>query len=203
MGRSMKKWRWRRILIALAFLLVVVGVTPFALLLWFGYAHNSQPLSMPLPLKQGKYTSARFRTDLDEPYMIQVEFADSSHRGIGLNPDAIFDLDWKIVDANGTMIQQGTQNTRLSWANGVNLGEYHPKRGVAQRFILNLHRDIVESEGSNVTLEVNSTEDPEGMAIGYYVLRLWAIVVAGSGSILLAVLLIRRPASPERRAKTQ
>jgi hypothetical protein len=135
--------------------------------------------------------------------MIQVEFADSSHRGIGLNPDAFLDLDWKIVDANGIMIQQGTQNTRLSWANEVNLGEYHPKRGVAQRFIVNLHRDIVEPQGSDVTLEVNSTEDPEGMAIGYYMFRWWAIVVAGSGAILAAVLLIRRPAAPERRAKTQ
>ena len=199
----MKKWPWRRIPIALALLLIAVGVTPIALLLWFRRAHNFQPLSMPVPLKQGKYTSAIFRTDLDEPYMIQLEFSDSSHRSMGLNPDAVLDLDWKIVDANGTMIQQGAQNTRLSWANSVNLAEYHPKRGAAQQLIFSLHRDIVEPQGSNVTLEINSTEDPEGMAIGYYMFLWWAIVVAGSGSILLAILLIRRRAAPERRAKTR
>jgi hypothetical protein len=190
---DLKKPRYR-IVVALGLLLIVVGIGPLAYLLWFRSAHNFQPLSMQVPLKQGEYTSPVFKTDLDEPYMIQMGFADSSQRGIGLNRNAVLDLDWKIIDANGTVIQQGTQNTRLSWANSVNLGEYHPKRGLAQRLNIDLHHDIDEPEGSHVTLEVNSTEDPEGMAFGSYMFLGWAFIVAGLGVILLAFLLIRRPA---------
>jgi hypothetical protein len=101
-------------------------------------------------------------------------------------------LDWKIVDAGGTVLRQGTENTPLRGANGVNLGEYHPKRGERQRLIVDLHRKIEEPEGSRVTLEVNSTEDPEGMAIGAYIAFWWACIVAGSGAILLLVLLVLR-----------
>jgi hypothetical protein len=196
----MKKWPWHRILTILSLLLIVVGASPLVSLLWFRSAHNFQPLSMPVPLKQGEYTSTVFKTDLDEPYMVQVEFANSSRTG--LNRDAVLDMDWKIVDANGMLVRQGAQNTRLSWANAVNLDEYHPKRGVAQRIIVNLHRDIVEPVDSHVTLEVNSTEDPESMVIEYELSRLWAIIVAGPGATLFFILLIRRPAAPETSSKT-
>jgi hypothetical protein len=186
----MKQRPWRRILTIVAGVLIVVGAAPLAYVYWFTSAHNFQPLSMELPLKQGEYTSAVFKTDLDENYMVQVELADPTRRAIGLNKDAILDLDWKIVDASGTALQQGAQNTLLRGANGVNLGEYHPKRGERQKLIVNLHRDIEEPEGSRVTLEVNSTEDPEGMAIGAYIAFWWACIVAGSGAILLLVLLV-------------
>jgi hypothetical protein len=74
----------------------------------------------------------------------------------------------------------------------VNLGEYHSKRGERQRLIVDVHREIEEPYGSRVTLEVNSTEDPEGRAIAAYMSFWWASIVAGPGAILLLVLLILR-----------
>jgi hypothetical protein len=188
----MKRWPWRRILTVVAGVLIVVGAAPQAFLYWFASMHNFQPLSMELPLKQGEYTSAEFKTDLDENYMVQIVLADPTERAIGLNENAVLDLDWKIVNAGGAVIRQGTENTLLRIANSVNLGEYHPKRGERQRLIVNLHREIEEPEGSHVTLEVNSTEDPEGMAFGAFIAFWWACIVAGSGAILLLVLLVLR-----------
>jgi hypothetical protein len=181
-----------RILTIVAGVLIVVGAAPQACLYWFASAHNFRPLSMQLPLKQGEYTSAVFKTDLDENYMVQIEMADPTMRAIGLNENAILDLDWKIVDAGGAVLKQGTENTLLHGANGVNLGEYHPRRGELQRLIVNLHREIEEPAGSRVTLEVNSTEDPEGMAFVAFIAFWWARIVAGSGAILLLVLLVLR-----------
>jgi hypothetical protein len=109
-----------------------------------------------------------------------------------MNPDAVLDMDWKIVDDHGAVIAQGTQNVRLSWASGVNLGEYKPKRGLRQRMIIDMHRDLAEPNGSRVTLEVNSTEDPEGMAFGFGLFLWWAEIVGGPGALILLVLLILR-----------
>lgn len=193
----MKKWPWRKIFAILAVVLIVVGVAPLAILLWHGSTHNFQPLSMQLPLKQGEYTSPIFKTDLDESYMVQLELLDSTNRGIGLNPAAILDLDWKIVGAtNGELIQQGAQNSAVSLANSVNLGEYHPKRGLRQKMIIDVHQDIAEPTGSKVTLEVNSTEEPEGMAFGFALSLRWALFVAGPGVLILLVLLFQRAQFP-------
>jgi hypothetical protein len=188
----MQHWQWRRILTILACVPIVVGAAPLACVVWFASAHNFRPLAMELPLKQGAHTSAVFKTDLDENYMVQIELADPTNQAFGLNENAMLHLDWRIVDADGTVIRQGTENTQLRRAIGVNLGEYHPKRGERQRLIVNLHREIEEPKGSRVTLEVNSTEDPEGMAIGAYIAFWWACIVAGSGAILLLVLFVQR-----------
>lgn len=197
----MKQRPWPRILTIVAGVMIVVGAAPLAYLCWFASAHNFQPLLMELPLNQGEYTSAVFKTDLDENYMVQIELADPATQSIGLNKDAILDLDWKIVDAGGIVLQQGTQNTRLRGANNVNLGQYHPRRGERQRLIVDLHREIDEPGGSRVTLEVNSTEDPEGRAVAAYMSFWWACIVAGPGAILLLVLLVQRVVrkSPPRK----
>ena len=67
-----------------------------------------------------------------------------------MNGIAILDLDWKIVDASGTVLQQGTENTLLRGANNVNLGDYHPKRGERQKLIVDVHREIEEPEKSRL-----------------------------------------------------
>ncbi len=189
----MKKWPWRKLLAILGVVLIVVGVVPLALLLWHGTTHNFQPLSMQLPLKQGEYTSQVFKTDLDEDYIVQIELMDPNNRAMRLNPDAILNLDWKIVDAtSGKLIQQGAQNTELALANNVNLGDYHPKRGLSQKMIVDVHQDIAEPDGSKITLEVNSTEDPEGVAFGFVLFARWAWFVAGPGALILLVLLFER-----------
>ncbi len=201
----MKKWPWKKILLGAVLFLIAVGIFPFSYLYWFAHAHNLQPLSMPVPLQQGEYASAEFKTDLDENYMIQLELMDPTRRSIELNKAAVLDLDWKIVDAKGDVIQRGSQDLQIGAANEVNLGEYHPQRGVAQRLILDLHRNLDEPEGSRVTIDVNSTEDPEGMAFGFVLFARWAIFVAGPGVIILVALLVARfvhPSGRDRPAKT-
>jgi hypothetical protein len=58
--------------------------------------------------------------------------------------------------------------------------------------IIDMHRDLAEPNGSRVTLEVNSTEDPEGMAFGFGLFLWWAEIVGGPGALILLVLLILR-----------
>ncbi len=88
-----KSWPWRVIFGGIGGLLILVGVAPMAYLLWFGTAHNFEPLSAPLSLKRGEYTSAFFKTDLDEDYQVEIYFLPSDRTPL--------DLDWKIVDENG------------------------------------------------------------------------------------------------------
>jgi hypothetical protein len=196
----MQRWPWRKGLVISSCVVIVVGFGPLAFVRWFAAAHNFRPVSMQLPLKQGEYNSPEFKTDLDENYMVQIELMDSTNRSIGLNQNAVLDLDWKIVDSGGAIIQQGTQNAPMRGASSVNLGEYHPKRGLRQTLIVSLHRDFEEPPGTHVTLEVNSTEDPEGMAAAYYLSCFWAVIVAGSSAIFLLVLLIRRIARTSSNA---
>lgn len=202
----MKNWPWRKILFGAGCSLVAVGAAPLAALLWHAYTHNFQPLSMQLPLQRGTYTSAVFKTDLDENYIIQIEIMDATHRSVDLNPNAVLDFDWKIVDGGGAVIAQGAQNEPVRGANNVNLAEYKPKRGSRQRMIVDVHRDIAEPDGALVTLEVNSTEDPEGMAFGFALFLRWACLVGGPGAVILLVLLIlrvSRPAIPETSSRMQ
>jgi hypothetical protein len=176
--------------------LIVVGLAPLAALLWHASTHNFRPLSMNFPLLEGQYTSPEFKTDLNESYMMQLEMMDATGRGIGLNPDAVLDLDWTVTDLKGSIVKSGTFNEPIRGGNSLNLGEYAPRRGTRQKLILNLHRDFAEPAGSKVTLEVNSTEDPEGMAFGYVLFATWAAFVGGSGGALLLVMLVLQIARP-------
>src|SRR5579863_2978255 len=172
----MKKWPWR-ILLILAILLIILGVAPMAALLWHGWMHNFQPLSMQLPTAKGEYTSAEFKTDLDEGYMVQLELMDQTHRSIGLNPDAVIDLDWQIVDANSAVIAKGVQDAPTG-GNEMNFGEYKPRRGTHQRMIVNVHQDIAEPAGSTLTLQVNSEEDPEAAGFAFVVFSRWMMIMS-------------------------
>ena len=202
----MRPWPWRRILTTLGVVLVVVGLAPLAALLWDVRTHNDQPLSMDFPLRAGQFTSPAFTTDRAESYLIQMEMRDAMGRGIGLNDDAVLDLDWTISDLHGAAIATGSLDQRMRGANAVNLGEYAPRRGVPQKMIFNLHRDFAEPADSRVTLEVNSTEDPEGRAFGYWMFSWWAWIVGGAGALLLLGLLaqwIMRRVDRDRPSKTQ
>ncbi len=187
----MRRWPWRKIFFILAILLIVTGLVPLGALLWHSWTHNFRPLSMKLPTAKGEYTSPEFKTDLDG-YAIQLELMDATHRAIGLNPDAVIDLDWKIVDKTGNLIAKGTQDAPTLGGNEVNFGEYKPKRGLRQRMIVDVRNDIAEPADSTLTLQVNSLEDPEGAAFGFVIFSWWAGIVAGAGAALLLVLLILR-----------
>src|ERR1700679_2819653 len=120
----MKKWPRVKILFSVACLLVLLGVGPLAFAIW--EVNQSQPLSQPLTLKRGEYASPYFRTYLGGDYQVQLgwlRFPDAQ---------AMVDLDWKIVDDSGAVIQHGTYSDRLRGANNLNLGEYRPKFGLRQ-----------------------------------------------------------------------
>jgi hypothetical protein len=180
----------RKILTITGVVLVLVGIAPMAAIFWDGWTHNDQPLSMRFPLRVGQYTSPEFKTDRAESYVVQMELMDATGRGIGLNDNAVLDLDWKISDLSGEVVASGSLNQRMLGANAVNVGEYAPKRGLRQKMIFNLHRDFEEPVDSKVTLEINSTEDPEGRAFGLWMFSWWAWIVGGAGAIILLVLSI-------------
>jgi hypothetical protein len=148
----MKKRPWRRIVTIVACALVLVGVAPITYLLWFGYTTNWAPLTMPLPLNIGSYTSQSFKISLhdkDKPYWLVV-VADrirdgqesscieggkiiESHacQGVG----RLLDMDWKIVDDQGAVLRQGSYVGQIygGIAEDEKVGEYLPKPGTRSR----------------------------------------------------------------------
>jgi hypothetical protein len=187
----MKKLPWPRIFAIIAVALIIVGMAPICWLFWDAFTDNSRPLSVTLPLNMGEYVSPEFKTSSSDAYVIQIELMDTANRSIDLNPDAVLDLDWSIVDQSGAILAQGSQNAPIRDANNVNLGEFQPKRSIRQRLIIDKHAVIAEPAGTQVTLQINSTEDPEGFAFGLIRFSEWAFVVAGPGAIILLVLLVQ------------
>ena len=185
----MKHWPWGKILASFACLLIVIGIVPPAAL-FFGGSHNFFPLEMPLPLKSGEYTSQLFTTDWGDTYEIYIIPADYRAKKVQLN------LDWKIVDENGNVIQQGRYSERTE-TNWVTIGEYQPKIGQRQKIIIKVNQNI----------EGNSTAQPR-LIIGlpqrnsdYFDVRdifnAWAVITAGPGTLLLFFLLFRRLRRPK------
>jgi hypothetical protein len=183
-----KSWPWSKILAGIGGLLVLVGVAPFVCLLWWGTTHNFEPLAFPLTLKRGEYTSPVFKTDLNEPYQIQIYFLPQHNIPL--------DLDWKIVDDSGAAIQSGAYLEEHLGGNSVNLGEYRPRRGSHQKIIVNIHHDV-DAAGSDLKLHIGVPEESLGMAYGAAAAIGWAAIVAGAGAIMLLVLLIRRAMQPK------
>jgi hypothetical protein len=165
--------------------LVLVGVGPLLYLLWFGSTHNFEPLSMPLPLKQGQYTSAEFKTDLDDTYQIDLETLGTFDSRMVLN------LHWQIVDDRGAVIAQGDYH-QPSGGNGSHIGFYKPKRGTRQRLILTLPEDAKWMDAAQTRVTVGTPEETLDMAYGYAAFLGWAVVVAGPGVILLLIALFRQ-----------
>jgi hypothetical protein len=178
-------------------LLILVGVTPIAYLLWFGTAHNFEPLSAPLSLKRGEYRSALFKTDLDEDY--QVEIYSLPYNRIPL------DLDWKIVDESGALIQSGvyTEGQHPGASDAILTRKYRPKRGSANRIILNVHQDIQAKSGerqlqpTDVRLHIGVPERGLEQAYGSVAAIVWAAIVGGLGAVILVFLLVMRVIRPK------
>jgi len=87
----MKQRAVPQILFMVAGLLIFVGIAPLACSLGWVWTHDSESLSMPIPLKRGEYTSPLFATDLDDEYQIEI---------YDLPPHLVsLDVDWKIGHA--------------------------------------------------------------------------------------------------------
>jgi hypothetical protein len=195
-----KSWPWRMIFWTIGWLLILIGITPLAYLLWFGTAHNFEPLSAPISLKRGEYTSAFFKTDLDEDYQVEIYFI-PFHR-------TPLDLDWKIVDESGALIQSGvyTEDQHIGGNGAILTRRYRPKRGSPNRIILNIHQDV-QAKDSERQLQPTDTRIHIGVpergleqAYGSVAAIVWAAGVAGPGAIILAFLLVRRAFRPKAKA---
>jgi hypothetical protein len=182
---ALKRWPWRTILIGTGVLLVLVGVAPLAYLLWWGSDHNLEPLSVPLSLKRGEYTSPFFKTDLDDDYQIEIYFL-PHHR-------TPLDLDWKIVDEGGALIQSGgyREDQQMGGNDAILERHYRPKRGSRQRIMVNIHQDV-QAPDSDTRLHIGLPERGLEQAYGSAAAMMWAAIVAGAGAIMLLVAVILR-----------
>jgi hypothetical protein len=186
----MKKWHFRKILIGVAVFLVLLGVGPLAYLLWFGSAHNFTPLSVPISLKRGEFTSPFFTADLNDDYQVEIYFL--PHRTTPL------DLDWKIVDETGAVIQSGsyTDDRQLGSNDAILERRFRPKRGSRERVIVNILQDVESPNAEKIMrstdtrLYVGLPERGLEQAFGLGLYSVWAAVVGGAGAIMFLVLLV-------------
>jgi hypothetical protein len=187
---AMKTWPWRKTLVGVGVLLVTLGIAPLVYLLWFGSAHNFTPLSVPISFKRGEYISPFFTTDLDDSYQVEIYFLPY--------PRTPLNLDWKIVDETGAVIQSGkyTENRQLGGNDAILEREFRPKHGSRQRVVVSIHQDVItpDADGrlrsTDTRLYVGLPERGLEQAYGFAAFSVWAAVVAGAGAIMLLVLLI-------------
>ncbi|MDR3724281.1 MAG: hypothetical protein P4K83_07310 [Terracidiphilus sp.] len=198
----MKNWQWRKIGWFSGAFLTIVGLAPISWLFLDSFTHPLQLLAVSIPLELSEFTSPTFKPGHDT-YMVQMELMDSGHRSRDLNREAVLDLDWKIVDASsGTVLREGELLESIGMANSTNLGDYEPKQYSAQRIVVHFHRKLEEPPGTRVTLDLNSSKDPEAFAFAFYPFLGWAAFVAGPGIIILCILVANRARRKGSRQET-
>ncbi len=169
-----KRWAWRKIVAGVAWSLVLLGFAPLGILCLWGVTHSSRPVSMPLPLKRGEYSSRFFLTELNEDYRIDIQWNDRSAQWKAL------DLDWRIVDDSGASLQQGAYDYRLR-GNTAALGRYHSTRHLRQRIIVTNLQDAQGLELAHPKLEISMPERSLDMSYAaIYPIKL-AFMVAAPG----------------------
>ncbi len=180
----MKNWPWNKILVGAGWLLLVAGITPGAyILVRLGNAHNQKPLSVPVSLKQGVFTSPYFTTDSSGDYLIDLSWDLIPARQTSV------DLDWKIVSDNGSVLEQGAFNDLLRGANIITLGEYVPNPGQREQIVLNVHADVQQG-GAHAKLEIGPPDNSWRFSAAIPFAADWALFVAAPGALLLIVLMI-------------
>jgi hypothetical protein len=185
-----KHWPWNIILIIVASLLIVIGIAPAADLFMWSKAHNLFPLRMPLPVKNGEYTSPFFKTDLDDTYEIEIYTSDYPAQ------KAQMDLDWKIVDDRGTIIKQGTYSDRID-SGYETIGVYRPKLGLHQRIIVRIQNVIQGTGAAHPILLIGLPDRNNDFYNARDIFTAWAYITVGPGALLLLYLLFRRVKRPK------
>jgi hypothetical protein len=179
-----KKFPWKIILVCVGWLLLVAGIVPGAyLVVRLGNSHNQKPLSVPVSLKEGTFTSPYFTPDVSGDYWIDLSWDLIPARQTSV------DLDWKVVAENGSVIQQGTFLDILRGANTINLGTYTPIAGQREQMVLNVHADV-DQGGAHAKLEVGPPDTSPGLSEAIPFAAGCALFVAVPGAILLIVLAI-------------
>jgi hypothetical protein len=179
-----KKFPWKMILVCVGWLLLVAGIVPGTyILVQLGSSHNQKPLSVPVSLKEGTFTSPYFTPDASGDYRIDLAWDLIPARQTSV------DLDWKVVADNGSVIQQGTFLDILRGANTINLGTYTPVSGQREQVVLNVHADV-DQGGAHAKLEVGPPDTSPRLSAAIPFAAGWALFVAVPGAILLIGLLI-------------
>jgi hypothetical protein len=166
--------------------LILLGIAPLAHISWWGIGHNLEPLSVPLSLKRGESKSPFFTTDLDDDYQIEIYFLPY--------PRTPLDLDWKIVDETGALISSGDYSEdkqQMGGNDAILERHYRPKRGLRQKIIVNIHRDV-QARDSDTKLHIGLPERGLEQAYGFAAAIKWAAIIAGPGAIVLLILAILR-----------
>jgi hypothetical protein len=140
---------------------------------WLG--SHAEALAMPLSLNPGQYSSEPFRTWLVQPCQIQIYLLPFDRTPI--------DLDWRIVDAKGAVLQSGTyRDPPGSGGNGVNLGKYSPRWGREQRVLVTVHKGE-DVPGVDAKLHIGDPEILLDNSYGLYLYVGWALAVLAAGAI--------------------
>lgn len=181
---TVKMWPWNKLLIVFGWLLVVAGITPGALILvGLGTGHNQKPLSVPVSLKKGEFTSPYFEASAGGNYLIDLNWDMFPARQTSV------DLDWKIVADNGTVIEQGAISNILRGANTLTIGSYKSASAQREQIVLNVHEDV-DQGGAHATLTIGPEDTTTGLSSGIPGAAKLAAFVSIPGAILLLVLVI-------------
>lgn len=171
-------WRPRSGVLVEVVAWIIVGLGPLSYLLWWGSLGTVEPLSVPISLDAGQFTSPYYTPAPDESYQVEIYFLPFNRTPL--------DLDWKIVDDGGEVIASGDYTDQVTGGNDAILGHYVPGRRSRQRIVVTIH------QGDNVPntdprLHIGLPE--RGLAVGYgfaFVVG-WAILVAFVGVIRVFV----------------
>jgi hypothetical protein len=179
-----------RVLLVVGAVLILAGVAPALYLIWCG-SHNFLPLSMPLTLARGQYTSPWFTPEVNDTWQIDLEWShavsgqpvdpdDPNRLGARVQPVNL-SIDWKIMSEPGSLIRQGTFASRIDGGNAVHLGSYKTKRGVRQRIILDVHDDVQGQNAAHPMLQIEDPEPSLDFSYAFPEALGWAVIVGGCG----------------------
>ena len=105
----------------------------------------------------------------------------------------------------GVVIRSGvyTEDQHYGGNDAILTRRYRPKRGSANRIILNVHQDVQAKSGegqlqpTDVRLHIGVPERSLEQAYGSVAAIAWAAVVGGLGAIILVFLLVMRAIRPK------
>jgi hypothetical protein len=178
--------------------LVIAGMYPFAGCLWLAFGPRPQPFIMQFPATKGEYTSSPIKTGFGGPYRIDLAWPGSvpGDRQIWL------DLDWKIVDQKGGIVEHGSYHDWIA-GNTICLAGYAEGYRKGQMVVVSLPHGA-QGLGNPMRLKVSVDQDEIGLDLSYG----WGIsiidagLVAGPGVLLLIVLIVWRARSQSKSPST-
>jgi hypothetical protein len=186
--RITRRWSAKNRTRLIAGALILLGIAPGIGMIWYG--SQGFPLSVPITLARGQYTSPWFTPGVSDMWDIDLKWPHIvQHRNA-------VSIDWKVVDERGSYIGQGAFDSKI--VGNVNLlGLYKSKRGIRQRVILDVHDGVTEEIDAHPTLKIEDPHLPEDMAFAFPLALFWAVIVAGCGLIVLIVGARRRDTAPD------